>query len=103
MTLQMLRSNCALQAFLYRPRRRCHALNDEKKRVREGDERLSELKRKPSGSAHDRVARSSSSDAAKKGKTKKGGDVSHALRTVYDSTLHEEIPADFLDLLGKLD
>ena len=28
--------------------------------------------------------------------------VGRALRTVYDETLREEIPDDFLDLLGKL-
>lgn len=29
--------------------------------------------------------------------------VGRALRTVYDETLREDIPDDFLDLLGKLD
>ena len=29
--------------------------------------------------------------------------VGRALRTVYDETLREAIPDDFLDLLGKLD
>lgn len=29
-------------------------------------------------------------------------DVSRALRSVYDDTLQEEVPDDFLDLLGKL-
>ena len=28
--------------------------------------------------------------------------VGRALRTVYDETLREDIPEDFLDLLGKL-
>jgi len=31
------------------------------------------------------------------------GDVGRALRSVYDETLREEVPNDFLDLLGKLD
>lgn len=31
------------------------------------------------------------------------GDVGRALRSVYDETLREEVPDDFLDLLGKLD
>ncbi len=30
------------------------------------------------------------------------GEVSRALKTVYDDTLREEVPDDFLDLLGKL-
>ncbi|QNM84101.1 hypothetical protein H8M03_11160 [Sphingomonas sabuli] len=36
---------------------------------------------------------------------KSGGRVSsvgRALRTVYDETLREDVPDDFLDLLGKL-
>lgn len=32
----------------------------------------------------------------------KAGDVGRALRTVYDTTLREDVPRDFLDLLGKL-
>ena len=40
-------------------------------------------------------------------KRKKGGDapqdLGRALRTVYDETLREDVPSDFLDLLGKLD
>ena len=34
---------------------------------------------------------------------KNQGDVGKVLRSVYDSTLNEDIPDDFLDLLGKLD
>jgi len=30
------------------------------------------------------------------------GSISRALRSVYDDTLREDIPADFIDLLGKL-
>ncbi len=36
-------------------------------------------------------------------KQDKANVVGRALRTVYDETLREEIPDDFLDLLGKLD
>lgn len=36
-------------------------------------------------------------------KKDKGNVVGRALRTVYDETLREAIPDDFLDLLGKLD
>lgn len=32
----------------------------------------------------------------------KAGDVGKALRSVYDNTLREDVPSDFLDLLGKL-
>jgi hypothetical protein len=36
-------------------------------------------------------------------KKRSGGPVGDALRSVYDRTLHEDIPPDLLDLLGKLD
>lgn len=34
---------------------------------------------------------------------KNQGDVGRVLRSVYDTTLNEDIPDDFLALLGKLD
>lgn len=39
-----------------------------------------------------------------RGKPKKhrSGDLGRALRTVYDDTLREPVPDDFLDLIGKL-
>ena len=37
-----------------------------------------------------------------KPQSSKTGDVGRALRTVYDTTLREDVPRDFLDLLGKL-
>lgn len=39
------------------------------------------------------------------GKSKSGkapADLGRALKTVYDDTLREDVPKDFLDLLGKL-
>ncbi len=68
-------------------------------RVREGDERLS-------GSQEDGVRAGDKQPAAprspKDRKKDKTNVVGRALRTVYDDTLREEIPDDFLDLLGKL-
>ena len=32
----------------------------------------------------------------------KASEVGKALRSVYDNTLREDVPRDFLDLLGKL-
>ena len=32
----------------------------------------------------------------------RSGDVGKALRSVYDTTLREDVPSDFIDLLGKL-
>ena len=36
------------------------------------------------------------------GGAKSSSDVGRALRSVYDNTLGERVPDDFLDLLGKL-
>ena len=38
----------------------------------------------------------------KKGKKQRTSEVGRALRSVYDDTLRENVPDDFLDLLGKL-
>jgi hypothetical protein len=38
----------------------------------------------------------------KKGRKQRPADVGRALRTVYDDTLRESVPSEFLDLLGKL-
>lgn len=37
-----------------------------------------------------------------KKRRKRASDVGRALRSVYDETLREDVPDDFLDLLGKL-
>ena len=69
---------------------------------REGDEDLSEgSKREPSAAGRDknRPGRSRKPDS---GGRPKSGDLGKALRSVYDTTLREDIPRDFLDLLGKL-
>jgi hypothetical protein len=63
---------------------------------------LSEQQRKPKGSDRASATSGSASVPGKTEKSKKGAEVGRALRTVYDSTLNEEIPDDFLDLLGKL-
>jgi hypothetical protein len=44
------------------------------------------------GGAHER----------KKRRKTASGPISRALRSVYDDTLGEDIPTDFIDLLGKL-
>jgi len=46
---------------------------------------------------------SAARDGGGKGRRgKKSGDIGRALRSVYDETLRENVPDDFLDLLGKL-
>jgi hypothetical protein len=73
---------------------------EEEKHPREGDERLSGITKIGSRGTGGRdkprkkVARRKTGDAS---------DVGRALRSVYDTTLREEVPRDFLDLLGKLD
>ena len=67
--------------------------------VREGDERLSGHKNgngSPSGG-------DTRTPAKKRKSGDKVGTVGRALRTVYDDMLREDVPKDFLDLLGKLD
>ena len=63
---------------------------------------MSEHKRKLPDSDIESDKPKGASASSTKGKPKKGGDVGRALRSVYDSTLNEDIPDDFLDLLGKL-
>ena len=47
--------------------------------------------------------RSKKSAASDKGARKqRPGDLGRALRSVYDDTLREAVPDDFLNLLGKL-
>ena len=66
--------------------------------AREGDERLSGTS-KSKGLPGSGGAKSPD----KKKRNDKRGSVGRALRTVYDDMLREEVPKDFLDLLGKLD
>lgn len=76
---------------------------------REGDERLSVSKKGQSHSAGKKkrppkagegdTMRNDGEDRRRK---PRAGDVGRALRSVYDDTLRESVPDDFLDLLGKL-
>ena len=51
---------------------------------------------------HRRPTREASAGPPKRRRGDPPGAVSRALRTVYDDTLREDVPDDFLDLLGKL-
>ena len=69
----------------------------------EGDEELSEERDRDLPAGGDR--NKSKPKRGRKAKTvapAKTGDVGRALRSVYDTTLREDVPSDFLDLLGKL-
>jgi hypothetical protein len=63
---------------------------------------LSANKRSESGRTGDsrRSKKPSASDGT--GRKQRSGDLGRALRTVYDDTLRETVPDDFLDLIGKL-
>jgi hypothetical protein len=38
----------------------------------------------------------------KSARKQRSGDLGRALRTIYDDTLRESVPDDFLDIIGKL-
>ena len=63
-----------------------------------GDERLSGTSK-----GNGRGSQSGSNSADRKNRKDRSGTVGRALRTVYDETLREDVPKDFLDLLRKLD
>lgn len=67
-----------------------------------GNERLSAKKRSESdrAGASRRSKRSTASD--KSGGKQRSSDLGRALRSVYDDTLREAVPDDFLSLIGKL-
>jgi hypothetical protein len=63
-----------------------------------GDERLSGTSK-----GNGRSGQSGQGPADKRHRKDRSGTVGRALRTVYDETLREDVPKDFLDLLRKLD
>jgi hypothetical protein len=66
-----------------------------------GDERLSANKRSESDeTAHGKRAKKTSPD--KSARRQRSTDLGRALRTIYDDTLREAVPDDFLNLIGKL-
>jgi hypothetical protein len=66
---------------------------------REGDERLSATK---SGRHDGAGGKIGSGKPASPPKKKRTADLGRALRSVYDDTLRENVPDEFIDLLGKL-
>ena len=68
---------------------------------REGDERLSAKKRSESDDAVQNK-RTKMPSADKSVRRQRSTDLGRALRTIYDDTLRENVPDDFLDLIGKL-
>ena len=69
-----------------------------KKRSESGQAGISGRPKKPAASA----AGSGPTGGDKSGRKQRSGDLGRALRTVYDDTLRETVPDDFLELIGKL-
>jgi hypothetical protein len=69
---------------------------------REGDERLSAKKGSEAEGAGDSRRSRKSTASDRTGRKHRSGDLGRALRTVYDDTLREAVPDDFLNLIGKL-
>ena len=73
-----------------------------------GDERLSGRQQSESPNIEkSKAARKAKADSQgarheKAGRRHRVADLGRALRSVYDDTLRESVPDDFLDLLGKL-
>jgi hypothetical protein len=72
-----------------------------------GDERLSGRQQGES----DKIGKGKDSSKARTGKTaprekgvrkQRASELGRALRSIYDDTLRESVPDDFMDLLGKL-
>lgn len=63
---------------------------------------MSVTKKGGSGDGADRKAAQKKAPEEKKGRKQRAGDLGRALRTIYDDTLRENVPDDFMNLLGKL-
>jgi len=69
---------------------------------REGGRGLSAKKRGESDEAGYSGRSKKTTAPGKTGRRPRAGDLGRALRSVYDDTLRETIPDDFLNLIGKL-
>ena len=65
-----------------------------------GDERLSAKRRSQEGGHSGRARDPATPD--RKSRKARSADLGRALRSIYDDTLRETVPDDFLDLIGKL-
>jgi hypothetical protein len=63
---------------------------------------LSARKRSETDGAENHRRSPKSSPPDKKTRKQRSGDLGRALRTIYDDTLRESVPDDFMDLIGKL-
>ena len=63
---------------------------------------MSAKKRSETEGAGDSRRSKKSQASDRSGRKPRSGDLGRALRSVYDDTLRESVPDDFLKLLGKL-
>ena len=63
---------------------------------------MSARKRSDTEGAGDSGRSKKSAASDRGGRKSRSGDLGRALRSVYDDTLRETVPDDFLNLLGKL-
>ena len=69
---------------------------------REGGQRLSAKKRSKTEEAGNPERSGNASGSDGKGRKQRSSDLGRALRSIYDDTLRESVPDDFLNLIGKL-
>lgn len=69
---------------------------------RQGGLELSAKKRSETEEAGDSSRSRKSQASERTGRKQRSGDLGRALRSVYDDTLREAVPDDFVNLLGKL-
>jgi hypothetical protein len=75
----------------------------ERAKARAGGIReLSAKKRSETEGAGDSRHSKKSPASERNGRKQRSGDLGRALRSVYDDTLRESVPDDFLNLIGKL-
>jgi hypothetical protein len=67
-----------------------------------GDERLSANDKADDHGSPKGPGERERDSGGKRRRSAPAGELSKALRSVYDNTVREDIPDDFLDLLGKL-
>jgi hypothetical protein len=67
-----------------------------------GDERLSANKRSESDRSGRSKLSKSPPTADTKARKQRSADLGRALRSIYDDTLRETVPDDFINLIGKL-
>jgi hypothetical protein len=72
------------------------------RRPAQGGLELSAKKRSDTEGAGDSRRSKKSNASERGGRRQRSGDLGRALRSVYDDTLRETVPDDFLNLLGKL-